>query len=173
MKYLSLLFIIVLFSCDPDRAEGNYKVTGYVPIYLEQRSDTAINTGGPQSTVKAGKIYAYRNYLFQVEQNEGIHIIDNFDPKQAHKIMFLKIPSATELAIKSNYLYTNHFNDLVVFDLSDISSPRLVSRLTNAFPQISQNYPSFTGVQFECPDPSKGIIIGWKEQMIENPKCRR
>ncbi len=173
MRYLSLLLAVIFFSCEPSGTDGIYAVKGYVPIYLAQRSDTAVNIAIAQPTVKAGKIYAYSNYLFQVEQNEGIHIIDNLNPQQARKISFLKIPSATELAIKSGYLYTNHFNDLVVFDLANINSPQLVSRLTNAFPQISQNYPPFTSVQFECPDPSKGIVIGWEEKMIQTPKCRR
>lgn len=173
MKYLSLLLVVIFFSCDPNLTDENSQVSAYVPVYLVQRSDTAINTEGPQPTVNPGKIYAYSNYLFQVEQNEGIHIIDNHNPQQAHKVMFLKIPSATELAIKSNYLYTNHFNDLIVFDLSTTNAPRLVSRLVDAFPHISQNYPPLTNVQFECPDPSKGIVIGWEEKMIQNPKCRR
>ena len=36
-------------------------------------------------TKKAGKIYAYRNYVFQNELIEGIHIIDNADPAQPLK----------------------------------------------------------------------------------------
>ena len=89
------------------------------------------------------------------------------------KISFIKIPGATELAIKANYLYTNNVNDLVVIDLSNIASPQVVSRVADAFPQINQNYPSLSGVRFECPDPSKGIVIGWEQKLIDNPKCRR
>jgi len=86
----------------------------------------------------------------------------------------LKIPAASELAIKSNYLYTNNMDDLVVFDLSNITSPHLVNRINGAFPQISQKYPPFNGVYFECPDPSKGIVVGWEEKLLnETPKCRR
>lgn len=172
MRLLCFFLLLLIFSCTPDNLQIR-QVNAYVPIYLTQTSDTAVGVKAVQATVNAGKIYAFGNYLFQVEQNEGIHIIDNQNPRLAQKIGFLKIPSASELAIKSGYLYTNHFNDLVVFDLASISSPKLVSRLANAFPQISQNYPPFTGVQFECPDPSKGVVIGWGEKLIESPKCRR
>jgi hypothetical protein len=49
----------------------------------------------------------------------------------------------------------------------------LVNRIENAFPQINQEYPPFTGVYFECVDPSKGVVIGWEEKQIDQPKCRR
>jgi hypothetical protein len=172
MRYLYLLLCIVLFSCDP-RSGVDSKITGYVPIYVSKQDAGFIGTIAAKPTVVSGKIYAYGNYLFQVEQNEGIHIIDNTDPKQAHKIAFLKVAAASELAIKSGYLYTNNLDDLVVFDLSDINSPRLVNRVENAFPQINQEYPPLTGVYFECVDPSKGIVIGWEEKQIDQPKCRR
>lgn len=133
-----------------------------------------ITNEAPKPTIHPGKIYAYGNYLFQVEENEGIHIIDNSDPQQAHKISFLKVPAASELAIKSNFLYTNNLDDLVVFDLSNINAPHLVKRVENAFPKINQEYPPFSNVYFECVDPSKGVVVGWEEKMVnELPKCRR
>jgi hypothetical protein len=172
MRYLYLLLSIFLFSCNPDWG-SNSQTMGYVPIYISKQDAGFIGTVAAKPTVFPGKVYAYGNYLFQVEQNEGIHIIDNTDPQQAHKIAFLKVAAASELAIKSGYLYTNNLDDLVVFDLSDIRSPRLVNRVENAFPQISQEYPPFTGVYFECVDPSKGVVIGWEEKQIDQPKCRR
>jgi hypothetical protein len=172
MRYLYLLLAFFLFSCDTGWGDQP-RITAYVPIYISKQDAGTVEAIAAKPTVHAGKIYAYGNYLFQVEQNEGIHIIDNSDPRQAHKIAFLKVAAATELAIKSGYLYTNHLNDMVVFDLSDISSPRLVNRLENAFPQIGQEYPPFSGVYFECVDPSKGVVIGWEEKQVDNPKCRR
>jgi hypothetical protein len=172
MKYLYLLLALFLFSCDTGWGDQP-RITAYVPIYVSKQDAGTVEAVAAKPTVHAGKIYAYGNYLFQVEQNEGIHIIDNSNPQQAHKIAFLKVAAATELAVKSGYLYTNHLNDMVVFDLSDITSPRLVNRLENAFPQIGQEYPPFSGVYFECVDPSKGVVIGWEEKQIDNPKCRR
>jgi len=162
MRYLYLLLLFFLFSCDTGLGD-QLRITAYVPIYISKQDASNVGAVAAKPTVYPGKIYAYGNYLFQVEQNEGIHIIDNSNPQQAHKIAFLKVAAATELAIKSGYLYTNHLNDMVVFDLSDITSPRLVNRLENAFPQIGQEYPPFSGVYFECVDPSKGVVIGWED----------
>jgi hypothetical protein len=124
-------------------------------------------------TVDPGKVYAFGQYLFQVEQSEGIHIVDNANPSSARKIAFLKVPMATEIAIKNNFLYTNNLNDLVVFSLSDIKSPQVVNRITNAFPAIDQAHPPASNTFFECADPAKGIVINWELKMIDQPKCRR
>jgi hypothetical protein len=172
MKNLMWLFAVVLVSCDPVRDE-NFRTVAYVPVYATVQASKDINSESARATVHPGKIYAYGNYLFQVEQNEGIHVIDNSNVQQAHKIAFIKVPGASELAIKSNYLYTNNMNDLVVLDLSSIQSPKLTNRVANAFPLINQAYPPASNTYFECPDPSKGIVIGWEEKTIENPKCRR
>ena len=159
-------------ACEPvinDRGS----MMAYVPVYATAQEANSISVEPARPTVKAGKIYAYNQYLFQVEQSEGIHIIDNTNPQQAHKMAFIKIPLCSELAIKSGFLYTNNLNDLVVFNLNNIASPQLVNRIENAFPAISQEYPPFSNVYFECADPSKGIVIGWKQQPVDNPKCRR
>jgi hypothetical protein len=172
MKYLLLILVISLIACNPEPYDSG-DIPGYAPIYASQQVANTIVVEGTRATTRPGKIYAYGNYLFQVEENQGIHIIDNTNPQQAHKIAFLKIPTCTEMAIKANYLYTNNLNDLVVFDLSNISAPQLVKRFPDAFPQLSQSYPPLTNVYFECPDPSKGVVIGWESKSIHAPKCRR
>jgi hypothetical protein len=174
MKYVSLLLIVaVAFSCQPDRTEAPSNITAYVPVYASRQVVNSIGVEAVKPTVHAGKIYAYNNYLFQVEQNEGIHIIDNSNPQQAHKIAFLKVPMSSEIAIKSGYLYTNNLNDMVVFDLSNVSSPQLVKRVADAFPVIDQSFPPAAHGYFECADPSKGIVIGWEKKIVSEPKCRR
>jgi hypothetical protein len=172
MKYLLFLLIIAVASCDP-RSQNDSPLRGYAPVYATRQAANAISTEPVKTTSHPGKIYAYSNYLFQVEQNEGIHIIDNSNPQQSKKIAFLKILTCSEIAIKSNFLYTNNLNDLVVFDLSNISAPQLVNRVQNAFPEFNQSYPPFAGVYFECVDPSKGVVIGWEEKMLTSAKCRR
>lgn len=172
MKYVVALFLWGLIACDPQRDEP-HAMMGYVPVYISAQNATTIGTAPARPTTFSGKIYAYGNYLFQVEQNEGIHIIDNSIPQQAHKIFFLKVPTCSELAIRNNYLYTNNLKDLLVFDLSNLPSPQLVKRLTNAFPGSNQAYPDVAGAYFECPDPKKGVVIAWKLEMIRDPKCRR
>lgn len=175
MKQLTpLLFILIFFSCQPrDVNDPPAQAQGYAPVYALRQTVNTIAVESAKPTTRPGKIYAYGNYLFQVEQNEGIHIINNTNPQQAQKVAFLKVPMASEIAIKSGYLYTNNLNDLVVFDLNNVVAPQLVHRLENAFPVIDQTYPPVSGVFFECADPSKGVVIGWDFKMLNNPKCRR
>jgi hypothetical protein len=173
MKYLFVFLLAAAASCTPSSDYEPENLSGYVPIYASQQQATDIGIEAARPTVHAGKIYAYGAYLFQVEENEGIHIINNTNPQQAVKVGFLKIPTCSELSIKSNFLYTNNLNDLVVFDISNISSPQLVHRVADAFPAISQSHPQETNVYFECPDPAKGVVVGWKLETIAKPKCRR
>jgi len=174
MKRFFPFLIIPLFSCEPSGSnDETFQMQGYAPVYASRQVTNTIVTEASRATVRPGKIYAYGNYIFQVEQNEGIHIINNINPQQAKKIAFLKVPMATEIAIKSDHLYTNNLNDLVVFDLANLSSPKLVSRIADAFPAIDQTFPPFTNTYFECADASKGIIVAWELKLLSKPGCRR
>jgi LVIVD repeat len=175
MRILLLLLITgLLVSCDPETGlNQDAMLEAYVPVYAKPADLTAISTEAAQPTTKAGKIYAYGNYIFQNDQQKGIHIIDNSVPATAHKVAFLKIPFTTEIAIRNNFLYTNSVSDLLVFNIADPLHPALVKRVTNAFPLINQEYPPVSNIYFECPDPSKGIIVDWEVKLIGTPKCRR
>lgn len=174
MKRYFPILLLFICSCEFNRSTHEIeRVQGYTPVYASRDVINKISTEIPRPTAKSGKIYAYGAFLFQVEQNEGIHIIDNRPSAQAKKIAFLKVPMASELSIKSDHLYTNNLNDLVVFDLSDATAPRLVNRIKDAFPVIDQMNPPFTNTAFECADPAKGIVVGWVLKMLDKPKCRR
>jgi len=172
--YLPLL--ILLFAGCERSVDPNIRtnIMGYVPVYASGSATTEVKSEAtPRPTTNAGKIYAYGNYLFQVEQNEGIHIIDNSNPQSAKKIGFIRCWGASEIAIRANFLYTNNIDDLVVIDLANAGSPKLVNRVVHAFPQISREFPSVSNTYFECPDPKKGTVIGWKRTVIDDPKCYR
>lgn len=144
----------------------------YVPVYAQPDQLEPIKIGEPRPTENAGKIYVYQQYILQNEQFKGIHIIDNANPAQPVKIAFLSIPFNTEMAIKSNRLFANSINDLVVINLTDPTHPQEVSRIKSAFPLISQSYPPDNGL-FVCPDPAKGIVVDWIQKRVERADCRR
>lgn len=174
MKRLLSLLLLFLSSCDPFGARiSDSGFQGYAPVYASRTTVNTITNEAARATTHPGKIYAYGAYVFQVEQYEGIHIIDNSNQAQAKKIAFLKVPMATEISIKSGYLYTNNLNDLVVFNLANPTQPQLVNRVKDAFPVIEQEFPPVTNTYFECPDPAKGIVVGWEQKQLTNPKCRR
>ncbi|HUQ64512.1 MAG TPA: hypothetical protein VM101_00025 [Flavitalea sp.] len=174
MKYLLFLCVLGIVSCETtDREPVSQQVTGYAPVYATQQVASSITSQPVKASVHPGKIYAYNNYIFQVEQNEGIHVIDNSNPQTAHKIAFISIAGCTELAMKAGILYVNNLSDLVAIDLTNISTPQVVNRIANAFPQFNKQYPQVTGAYFECVDPSKGVVVAWEEKTLTNPKCRR
>lgn len=165
---------ISLASCitDPMERPHDMERLAYVPVYAQLQELEAITMEQPKSTVKAGKIYAYGNYIFQNDINTGIHIIDNSTPSQPHKVSFLKIPYSTELAIKDNFLYTNSVSDLIVISLQNPLQPVVVKRVKDAFPIISQQYPPQSGY-FVCVDQQKGIVVDWVLKSVKAPTCRR
>ncbi len=173
MKPLLLFSLLGLAACVQDRNQSSGQTQGYAPVYLSQASSKTVALQSGQPTVNAGKIYAYGTYLFQVEVGKGIHVINNQQPQAAVKAGFISVPGCSEIAIKSNYLYTNNINDLVVISLANPAAPTVVDRREGAFPQIDQLYPPVNGVAFECVDKNKGVVVGWEFKTLVNPKCRR
>jgi hypothetical protein len=170
----AILMMMILYSCTPDNPNRPaMNVEGYAPVYAKVEDVSEIKIEAAQSTQFPGKIYAFGSYIFQNELNKGVHIINNSDRRQPRKIAFINVPLSTEIAVKGNFLYTNNADDLVVFDISDVSKPRIVKRVKDVFETINQEYPPFQNTRFECPDASKGIVIRWERKMLEEARCRR
>jgi LVIVD repeat len=173
MRIFMLLIAVFLLACNRSNRYEIGSVDGYAPVYASALASKTTSVEASRPTTNPGKIYAYNQYLFQVDQGSGIHIIDNSNVQQPEKIAFLNIPFCSEISIKSNMLYTNNINDLVVFDISNIQNPQMVKRLEDVFDDSGQYFPPVDNAYFECVDPSKGIVVGWERKIIENPKCRR
>ena len=169
-----LVFLVAGLSigCTPEQRES-ISTTGYVPIYASVESLLTHSVEQPKAITRAGKIYAFGNYLFQNDIGNGIHIINNANRQNPQKVAFIHLPMSTEVAVKGNFLYSNNYRDIVVFDISNPASPRLIKRLSNVFPPENQRYPPFNNCVFECPDSSKGVVIAWEKQQQDNYKCRR
>lgn len=166
--------LLCLPGCTPNDRIINTPDDGkaWVPVYMQPAEKEAIGISKARITEKSGKIYVWGNYIFQNDQNKGIHVIDNSDRTNPHKIAFLSIPFNTEFAVRSNYIYANNVNDLVVIDIKDVMQPVVAKRVEGAFPYINQKYPHQNG-RFVCPDPSKGIVVGWELQDVKQTNCRR
>ena len=158
-------------SCKPYIDNTNAKA--YVPVYAHPADVTNIQVLTARTTDKAGKIYAFGNYVFQNDINKGIHIIDNADKAHPQKIAFIQVPYNTEFAVRGNYIYANNLNDLVVIDIHDVLHATVIKRIVDGFPYITQTYPPETGF-FVCPDPSKGLVVDWELQTVSSTtNCRR
>lgn len=173
------LFLLLLFAigCTPGGNERiptpQKDVLTYVPIYLSTEIAHKVEILPPKAIVNSGKIYALGNYLLQVEKDSGIHVIDYSNRTAPQKIGFIRSFYCSEMAVKNNHLYINNLSDLVVLNISNILQPVEVTRVKNAFPAMSAGYPPQQNVFFECPDPAQGIVVGWKTERRDYPKCYR
>jgi hypothetical protein len=163
---------LLLLSCS-DKNNNLGKVEAYVPVYSNTQDATQITWQSPQAIVNGGKIASIGNRLYQVETDKGIHVVDISTPAAPVKIGFIKNSFCRELTLKGNYIYTNNLNDLVVLDVSNPNIVVISSRIANAFPDLSLQFPPCTNCYFECADPAKGAVIQWNKQQVDNPKCKK
>lgn len=177
MTFLVLLSVL-MYSCgwsfvESSNSEDIGMIEGVRPIYGSYDTWQNITTTDSKDIEHLGKIYYYNGYIFVNELHQGIHIIDNRDSHNPVPLKFINIPGNKDIAIKDNYMYVDNYTDLVTLDVSDLDNIHEVHRISNIYPAIQQSYPEFYTGYFECADPSKGIVIGWEEAIIENPECRR
>jgi hypothetical protein len=163
---LILSFFLILFSfyscAEDDRIDANL-VTVAVPV-TQTVADfrTSVKIQEPKSIRESGKIYAWQDFIFINDKNEGIHIIDNTDPYNPQNIKFLKIPKNTDIAIKDSRLYANSGMDLVVFDINDINNIKEVSRIPDVFPTYFHVTPAgIDYVDFGNFNSQEEVIVGY------------
>ena len=129
---LTLSIVLSLGSCK-DKVYNKYLANS--PIYTSfENFRKSIRMESPHELTVKGNIYLKDDYLFITEPDKGVHIIDNSNPSAPNNIGFLKITGNTGIVIKGNYLYANALIDLVVIDISNISTPKEVARLKDVFP---------------------------------------
>lgn len=164
MKHvLFILSFVCLWSCHND--DANYEVINVAVPEMMSKTEfrNAIKVELPKPIVELGKIYAYGNYIFISDKDQGIHIIDNCDPKAPEAISFLKIPGNEDLSIKNNYLFADSATDLVVFDLSNILDIQIVERLEDVFSVYDYRIPNDAQyADFNNYDFENNIVVGWK-----------
>ena len=163
----SVLFLFLLFSLSGcmDRTVERITYMANVPVYLpfdEFRS--SFRKSDPIEITTPGKIYFKDGYLFVNEYGKGIHVIDNSDPANPEKIAFYDIMGNVDMAIKGNILYADSYIDLVAIDISDISNPKEIGRLTNIFPEVVP--AGEPGYSYAMVDNSKGVITGWEVRKV-------
>jgi hypothetical protein len=134
--------------------------TEYEPVYMTQAEfKNAVQLEAPRELNEPGKIYFYEGYLFVNEVNEGIHIIDNRDPASPVKVGFINIPANKDMAVRGNYLYADSHSDLLVFDISDLQKPELVTRKENVFEHSADEPPGYPA---QPVDRTMGVVVDWK-----------
>lgn len=72
-----------------------------------------------------GKIFLRGNEIMVNEPYQGIHIIDNTDPKNPKSTKFLSVPGNVDMAMKDDILYVDNYDDLVAFNTKTNESNRV------------------------------------------------
>jgi hypothetical protein len=169
---ITVFFVLSVFftSCE-DATYKEYK--GYAPVYLSYKDLRSAVNEVPTSDLKnPGKIYFKDNYIFIVEELEGIHVYDNSNPASPVKKAFVKLPGVVDISISGYIMYADSYVDLVVLDVQNIDNIHEVGRLNDVLPYTVP--PSKTDYPTAYVDKDKGVVVSWelktiREKVENNP----
>lgn len=153
LRFLLLIgtLAISLSGCLQDECDGTRVFIQLEPIYkTEAEIRQEITTEKPRTLKNPGKIYVYGDYLFVNEYNEGIHIINNKNPKNPINISFINILGNVDMAVRDNMLYADHYIDLITLNISNPAAVTVSDVTENAFPALSF-------------DANRGYVVAYKE----------
>lgn len=192
MKQLNLfatpfLIIVLSFLFQGCCTEESYTSFYYEPVYISKDSiEKLVEVQKPREIIQAGGIYYKSGYVYVLEKggNEhweydsqtnqevfyanfkqtGIHIIDDRNPSKPVHVAFIQIPGVNGMAAKGETLYADSYADLLVFDISNATSPVLNHRMKGVYKKYNSYY-----------DASMGLIAGYNKlegDVIKNKECR-
>ena len=136
----ALLLLALLFTgCIEETCEEDRLVQGFDPVIVspDDWRNSSFICGAPIDICEATSFYVYEQYLFMVENGQGLHILDNSDSANPVPITFMDVPGGQGISIRNDILYINQYVDLVAFDLSNPENPTLVGRTENVFEPYS------------------------------------
>ncbi len=168
-QFAFILFLgISMYSCKEDIV-----VDGMKPIYALYDDFSTLKSESALPFGTLGKIVTVGQYIFINELYKGIHVIDNTDPIHPVNKYFWKIAGNREFTILNNVLYADNGKHLLVIDISDYANIALLEVLKDQYvpDNDSEAFPANYVGLFECYDSTLGILIGWEEGKIINPKC--
>lgn len=161
-NYIIVLFVFAtIFSCDTDDSDYEFVMVATPELMSKSEFRKSVAVSSAKDIQEAGKIYVYNDYIF-VNDVQGIHIIDNTNPRFPEKIKFITIPGNEDISVKDNYLFADSATDLLVFDISNINMIKEIERLEDVFSVYDIQIP----IEAETTDYGKynyeeDIIVGW------------
>ena len=163
----NILFFCVLtimsLSCMDQYTEV---FTANSPVYMSYDDlRKAVKTTDGTELVNPGKIYFKDGYIFINEEMKGIHIIDNRNPENPQNLRFIEIPGNIDMAVKNNILYADSYIDMIAIDISDISNPKEVKRVTDIFPYMTPP-PTDEKLRIAAIEKEKGVVIDWEIKKV-------
>lgn len=134
--FLATASLLFTYSCNSDISSAQVSYTKATAIYgdLEELREVTLQEDA-KPIVNTGKVFVSEDLLLIGEENEGIHVYDNSDPRNPTALSFLNIPSNTEFFVKDNFIYAESYYDMLKIDIGDKHNPHIDSRVENAFIQ--------------------------------------
>jgi len=139
LKNYTLLLITLICtsfftSCLEDDCAETRTFVQIEPVFIElSEIRQAPTTTEARDLENPGKLYFYQNMIFVNELKEGIHIIDNADPKNPQNMGFINIPGNVDIAIQDGYLYADSYMDLITLDIRNTDNINLTCRHEDIF----------------------------------------
>ncbi len=158
--FCSVSILILLVGCFGwGGNEGDFPppTSSFTPVVM-QRTDfeNSVGTLSSRNIIKSGKIYIYEDLLFINEVNDGFHVYNYENPTNPLPINYIKIPGATDLAIRDGLLYINQATDLVTLKYnSQTNIYNFIFRNRDVFPPK----PSPDG--FNPTIATNSVIVNW------------
>lgn len=164
---LCVIASFALVSCDDDGPYEDYLVARPILQDAVSFKAEAVAVTEPVPIVSSGKIYAYGDYIFVNDVNQGFHVIDNHDPVNPESIAFIKLEGNNDISIKDDKIYADSYGDLVIIDISDINNITISSRIVNAIYNndvwlYDTDYPEADFYEYGDIDYDKDIVVGWE-----------
>ena len=133
--YIAVGFMLIT-SCFPDNDAPPSANLQHNPVFMTRPIlEKSIVFSEARPITNGGKIHTYLDYLFIVENFDGIHILDNSDPANPYKMGFLVCPGAIDVSVKDGVIYVDNAVDLVSIKLTSLPTVEILDRVKDVFPE--------------------------------------
>ncbi len=173
MLRLTIFLSIILLSCDVDPASIKpFANEGMRPIYGQIGDDIA------QEAIQFDdltNIVIYQELILAMEENVGIHIIDNSDPTNPSNALFVPISGIDDVVIKEDIIIANAGGSLYSIDISDRTKAifKAITYVEGGNTTGSNLYPAGYNGFFECVNPENGLVVSWVLVSMNDSDCWR
>lgn len=162
---ITLISAILLLSACDDRRTQTISWIEFEPVYMShQEFISSVGLTETRDMEQPGKIYLFDDYLFVNDINKGVHIINNQNPSAPYFVGFINIPANKDIAVRGDRLYADSAGDLLVFDITNLNHPVLITRIEDVFNLANNQFPGFP---YREVDASRGVVVDWEPVRVE------
>lgn len=130
---IALFFMTACNNSDPNCTKEMVTKRERVEYYTAAEMRKEPSFSGPKALKKPAKVFWMGDYIYLADGQNGIHIIDNRKASKLEPVAFIKIEGNWDIAAKGQYLYADSYSDLLIFDLSNPTQPKLANRVNDVW----------------------------------------